>query len=186
MRLYIGYQLAYLYLTLVNSKGQGHAFCIFDCDCLAKVQQIELTLLLSSKRKSDVWFRLEYLYLTITHSEGQFWCLRHFVCEYLTNCMTSDNHCHRNRNYYILFQFTYLHYTLVNPRGQTSMSWYVMNNSIAGISDLKRVVFRRASACMLTFLVLASACILWQHVFLQICAVFITNWNRNEDSIQCK
>ena len=85
---HVALRLTCLYLTLANSKGQGHAN--FDYDYFANGDRQDKHY--QCQYNSYVVFRLVYLHLTLARCKDQEQGHAHFDCEYLVNCDIQDIH----------------------------------------------------------------------------------------------
>ena len=76
MEIYLGFRLAYLYLTLASYKGQGKGHAHFDDVHISTINILEMVTCsvkksITSNSKSCLVFRLAYLHCTFTHSKGR-------------------------------------------------------------------------------------------------------------------
>ena len=74
-------RLAYLHLTLANSKSKGQGHAHFDFQCLVSGDRLGKNELMPTNRTSHTPFPSAYLYFTLVSLKGQGHV--HFDCQYL-------------------------------------------------------------------------------------------------------
>ena len=118
MTSYIGFRLAYLYLTFTHSKDQGQGHEDFDNVCIANTHIYSKKLLIPWNSKSGVFFLLASLHLTLAHFKSHRQGYAYFDSECLENGELGQNYYCSKIGRRIGFRLSCLHVTWTHYKRQ--------------------------------------------------------------------